>query len=259
MQHWTMMVCPHDTAKNPERWFVFAQYLSQNLILDEGEGFSVRFQQSLDFAEFQTGMAGADLIYANPQHALQLAEKHGFIPVARAGNLYDEAVIVTCAECDAQLADMQQASVATVTSMLVTQVALKSLARQDVAPAELVPAATWMAVVQSIYRGDSRFGILYKDFYAGMSGLSRKQIRVLAETHEHSVHHCFMLAPHHAGLLGRVRQTLLDMVLSERGAPILADLGMDALLAMQPAELEAIRALKQIRLDFLRTGDDDDR
>jgi hypothetical protein len=35
------------------------------------------------------------------------------------------------------------------------------------------------------------------------------------------------------------------MVLSERGAPILADLGMDALLAMQPAELEAIRALKQ--------------
>jgi len=139
MQHWTMMVCPHDTAKNPERWFVFAQYMSQNLsqniALETDAGLSVRFQQSLDFAEFQASMAMADLIYANPQHVLQLAEKHGFIPVARAGNLYDEAVIVTCAECDAQLADMQQASVSTVTSMLVTQVALKSLARQDVAPA----------------------------------------------------------------------------------------------------------------------------
>ncbi len=249
MQHWTMMVCPHDTAKNPERWFVFAQYLSQNLspdiAVEDTAGFSVRFQQSLDFAEFQSGMVSADLIYANPQHALQLAEKHDFIPVARAGNLYDEAVIVTCAECDAQLADMQQASVSTVTSMLVTQVALKSLARQDVAPAELVPAATWMAVVQSIYRGDARFGILYKDFYTGMSSLSRKQIKVLGETQEHSVHHCFMLAPQHTERLDRVRQTLLDMAATERGALILTDLGMSALLAMQPAELDAIRALKQ--------------
>ena len=245
MQHWTMMVCPHDTAKNPERWFVFAQYLSQNLPHDAGDVFSVRFLQSLDFAEFQSGMAAADIIYANPQHALQLAEKHGFVPVARAGNLYDEAVIVTCADCDAQLADMQQASVSTVTSMLVTQVALKSLARQDVAPGELMPAATWMAVVQSIYKGDVRFGILYKDFYTGMSALSRKQIKVLGETQEHSVHHCFMLAPQHTAKLDVVRQTLLDMALNSRGTSILAELGMDSLLAMPLAELEAIRALKQ--------------
>ena len=252
MKNWTMMVCPHDTAKNPERWFVFAQYLSQNLgnnlaqnLAQDADGVAVRFQQSLDFAEFQAGMATADLIYANPQHALQLSEKHGFIPLARAGNLYDEAVIVTCAECDAQLSDMQQASVATVTSMLVTQVALKSLARQDVAPAELVPAATWMAVVQAIYRGDARFGILYKDFYAGMSGLSRKQVKVLGETQEHSVHHCFMLAPQHAGLLDRVRQMLLGMAEDVKGGSILAELNMDGLLAMQPAELDAIRALKQ--------------
>lgn len=247
MKHWQMMVCPHDTAKNPERWFVFAQYFSQHLspFLGAQEGLkSMHFQQSLDFAEFQTGMASADLVYANPQHALQLSENHGFIPLVRAGNLYDEAVIVACAECDAQLRDMQQASVSTVTNMLVTQVALQSLARQDVAPAELVPAATWMAVVQAIYRGDARFGILYKDFYAGMSGLSRRQLKVLSETQEHSVYHCFMLAPQHAGLLEEVRQILLGMVDDAKGGSILAELNMDGLLAMQPAELDAIRALK---------------
>lgn len=256
MKHWTMMVCPHDTAKNPERWFVFAQYLSQNLSHNLGQylsqdgaadgdaGFSVRFQQSLDFAEFQSGMAAADLIYANPQHALQLAEKHGFIPVARAGNLYDEAVMVTCAECDVQLADMQQASVSSVTSMLVTQVALKSLARQDVVPAELLPAATWMAVVQSIYRGDVRFGILYKDFFAGMSALSRKQIKVLGETKERSVYHCFMLAPQHAEHIANIRHTLLNMVQDVRGGAILAELSMQGLLAVDSGELEALRELK---------------
>lgn len=242
MQHWTMMVCPHDTAKNPERWFVFAQYLSQNLTLDDGEGFSVRFQQSLDFAEFQSGMAAADLIYANPQHALQLAEKHGFIPVARAGNLYDEAVIVTCAECDAQLADLQQSKVSSVTSMLVTQVALKSLARQSVAPAEVLPAATWMAVVQSIYRGDVRFGILYKDFYAGMSALSRKQIKVLGETKERSVYHCFMLAPQHADQMTLVSHTLLNMAQDVRGGAILAELAMQGFLAVDSTELGALRS-----------------
>lgn len=245
MNHWTMMVCPHDTAKNPERWFVFAQYLSHNLgEISAGVPASVHFQQSLDFAEFQAGMATADLVYANPQHALVLADKHGFIPLARAGNLFDEAVCVTCADCDAELADMHQSSVATVTSMLVTQVALKSLARQDVAPAELQPAATWMAVVQSIYRGEARFGILYKDFYAGMSPLSRKQIKVLGETQERSVYHCFMLAPQHAERTEEVRATLVNMASHGRGGQILAELSMQALLPVGRDELEAIRTLR---------------
>ncbi|MEW5838525.1 MAG: PhnD/SsuA/transferrin family substrate-binding protein [Pseudomonadota bacterium] len=248
MEHWQMMVCPHDTAKNPERWFVFAQYLSQHMDQEMGvadHAVSVRFQQSLDFAEFQTGMAAADLVYANPQHALVLADQHGFLPLARAGNLYDEAVCVTCADCDAALADMHQSSVATVTSMLVTNVALKSLARKDVTPAQLQPAATWMAVVQSIYRGESRFGILYKDFYAGMSPLSRKQIKVLGETEERSVYHCFMLAPRHAARLDAVRATLLSMSESARGGEILAELSMQALLPVEREDLEAIRALRR--------------
>ena len=243
MSPWQMMVCPHDTAKNPERWFVFAQYLSQHLG-DEGESISVRFQQSLDFAEFQAGMASADLVYANPQHALVLADKHGFVPLARGGDLFDEAVCVTCADCDASIADMHQSDVATVTSMLVTNVALKSLERQSLTPAALKNEATWMAVVQAIYRGDVRFGILYKDFYEGMSKLSRKQIKVLGETQEHAVYHCFMLAPQHSAKLDAVRETLLGMGQHPRGAEILTDLSMHGLLTVEAGELEAIRALR---------------
>ncbi len=243
MQHWNMMVCPHDTAKNPERWFVFAQYLSQHLIAHE-TAVAVRFTQSLDFAEFQAGMATADLVYANPQHALVLAEKHGYLPLARASNLYDEAVCVTCADCDATIQDMDQSSVVSVTSMLVTQVALKALARQAVAPAQLQPAATWMAVVQSIYRGEARFGILYKDFYQGMSPLSRKQIKVLAETEEQTVYHSFMLAPQHGTQLERIRDIMLSMSSDARGADILAELSMQSLVPVGGSDLESIRELR---------------
>lgn len=238
MQRLEMMVCPHDTAKNPERWFLFAQYLSQHA------GRSVHFEQSLDFAEFQAKMAEADLVYANPQHALKLFDEHGFIPLTRAGNLFDEAVLVTCAECEAAAADFHQASVATVPSMLVTQVALKSLARAGIAPQALQPAANWMGVVQALYKGEARFGILYKDFYEGMTKLSRKQVRVVSETAEHSVYHCFMLAPQHADRVDALRGVLLDMADDERGAAILRDLHMDRLVRVQPDDLGVIRDLR---------------
>ncbi|MEW6569514.1 MAG: PhnD/SsuA/transferrin family substrate-binding protein [Chloroflexota bacterium] len=238
MQRLDLMVCPHDTARNPERWFLFAQYLSHHL------GDSVHFEQSLDFAEFQANMAQADLVYANPQHALKLAEGEGFLPLARASNLYDEAVLVTCAECEAAAADFHQARVATVPSMLVTQVALKSLSRSGIAPQDLQPAANWMGVVQALYKGEARFGILYKDFYEGMSNLSRKQVRVVGETTERSVYHCFMLAPRHAGRAPALQQVLLGMAGDARGATILQELHMDRLIEVQAGDLESIRGLR---------------
>lgn len=233
-----LMVCPHDTAKNPERWFLFAQYLSHHLPQ------VVHFEQSLDFTEFQACMAQADLVYANPQHALTLAEKHGFLPLARAANLYDEAVLVTCAECEANPADFHQASVATVPSMLVTQVALKSLARAGIAPKTLHPATHWMGVVHAIYKGEARFGILYKDFYQDMSKLSRQQVRVVGETAEKSVYHCFMLAPQHAKTLEPIRQVLLEMADDARGQPILQALHMERLIAVSNEDLEFLRILR---------------
>ncbi len=238
MSRLNLMVCPHDTAKHPERWFLFAQYLSQHL--DD----PVHFRQSLDFAEFQAGMAEADLVYANPQHALVLLDQHGYIPLARASNLYDEAVLVTCAECEARMTDFHQAEVATVPSMLVTQVALNALGRDGVTPASLRPAANWMGVVQALYKGEARFGILYKDFYEGMSGLSRKQVRVVSETREGSVYHVFMLAPRHVELTERLRDALLAMADDGRGGAILRDLLMERLVTVGPADMAAIRALR---------------
>jgi ABC-type phosphate/phosphonate transport system substrate-binding protein len=51
-----LMVCPHDTAKEPDRWFRFAQYLSQRL------GTPVNFSVALDFDEFHQRMAYTDIL-----------------------------------------------------------------------------------------------------------------------------------------------------------------------------------------------------
>ncbi|MEW6445588.1 MAG: phosphate/phosphite/phosphonate ABC transporter substrate-binding protein [Pseudomonadota bacterium] len=238
MNRLNLMVCPHDTARNPERWFLFAQYLSQRIEV------AVHFEQSLDFAEFQAGMTSSDLVYANPQHALALLDQHGYIPLARASNLYDEAVLVACAECDAQAADFHQAEVATVPGMLVTQVALASLGRVGVTPASLRPAANWMGVVQALYKNETRLGFLYKDFYEGMSNLSRKQIRVIGETREQSAYHCFMLAPCQAGRAEAIRGALIAMSGDSRGASILRELLMDTLVEVNTSALAGLRSLR---------------
>ncbi|MGB9670350.1 MAG: PhnD/SsuA/transferrin family substrate-binding protein [Halothiobacillaceae bacterium] len=98
--------------------------------------------------------------------------------------------------------------------------------------------------MQALYKGEARFGILYKDFYEGMSKLSRKQVRVVSETAEHSVYHCFMLAPQHDDQLDALRAILLDMADDERGAVILRDLHMDRLVRVQPDDLGVIRNLR---------------
>lgn len=237
MQRLEMMVCPHDTASNPERWFLFAQYLSQIT------GWGMHFAPSLDFADFQAGMAQADLVYANPQHALKLSAQHGYLPLARAGNLYDEAVLVTTSECECALSDFHGASVVSVPSMLVTPVALQFLARAGIVPQAVQPAGSWMGVVHALYKGEARFGILYKDFYAGMGRLSRQQVRVLGETDARLVYHCFMLAPRHAASADEIRQALLDMADHPRGAEILRDLHMERMIPVQPEDLDALRAL----------------
>ncbi len=89
MNKLSLMVCPHDTAKRPERWFAFAQYLARKL-----EEPRVVFSPSLGFEDFHQRMASADLIYANPQDTHHLCRERGYQPIARAANLFDEVVII---------------------------------------------------------------------------------------------------------------------------------------------------------------------
>ncbi|MDD3518089.1 MAG: PhnD/SsuA/transferrin family substrate-binding protein [Chromatiales bacterium] len=153
-------------------------------------------------------------------------------------------MLVTCAECEAGEIDFHQAEVATVEPMLVTRVACVALGRKGIVPATLQSCSSWMGVVHALYRERARLGILYKDFYEDMSELSRSTVRMIGETSERSVYHCFMLAPRHAALAEGLRQAMLGMADEADGADILARLHMERLVAVAPADLEVIRSLR---------------
>lgn len=236
----SLMVCPHDTARDPDKWFMFAQYLTQKT------GRSVVFNLAMDFPEFQTRMPAADVIYANPQHTLALMENHGFVPLCRPADLSDEAVIIAREDdAGASLEALASRPVLTVKSMLVTAVALEHCRREGVPVGEVHNAPTWLAVANKVLKGTFDYGILYRDFYHGMTRLSRRQFRALAQTQLGLVSHTFLVAPGRAELLESMRAAILGMALdAPRGRDVLERVGMARFTSVSEDDIEAFRQMR---------------
>jgi hypothetical protein len=112
----------------------------------------IQFSKSIDFAEYHQHLTEGALIYANPQDSLRLIKEHGYTPVARSSNLFDEIVfIASLKENEPSMDDIQDNEVISVNSMMVTRVGMKYLLDKNIKPTGVRTQATWMAVVKSIY------------------------------------------------------------------------------------------------------------
>lgn len=242
MQKLNLMVCPHDTAKRPERWFLFAVFLSRNC------GDAIHFTPALDFKEFHAKLTQSDLIYANPQDSLRLVQEQGYIPLARPANLFDEIVLVAHPESAAQtLADIRHRSSASVVSMLPTSIALQRLHEMDALPSVVENRDSWMAVVSAVIRQEVEVGFVYRDFYNGLNDTSKHSLKVLGITEEQRVQHLFLASPN---LPKQTRETirahLLGMTATDKGQSILTSLGMTHLKPVETKMLADFASLRGI-------------
>ncbi|NTV65191.1 MAG: phosphate/phosphite/phosphonate ABC transporter substrate-binding protein, partial [Oscillochloris sp.] len=121
MRDLKLMVCPHDTVRNPEGWYRLIQYMTSHF------GLHIHFELCFDFAEFHQNIGQADIVYANPSDALKLINQ-GYRPLVRPADIYDEALIVGGPEGELpDLSAISGATVATVENLLPTRIALKML------------------------------------------------------------------------------------------------------------------------------------
>ncbi len=227
-----MMVCPHDSASHPERWFELAQYLSRGL-----HDARVVFEPSLGFDDFHRDMGEADLLYANPQDTFDLHLRDGFLLLARASNLFDEVVIVANgraseARSGQPLEALKGRPVATVPSMLPTRLALEHLAKVGITPGRILAKDSWLAVMNAVVREEAPFGFVYRDFFAGLRGLSRRMVRLLDQTGDGSIHHSFVLNPCQRDYRDAIAEMLLGMGETAPGRSVLEALGMRSLVAV---------------------------
>ncbi|HIO92194.1 MAG TPA: hypothetical protein EYG68_05025 [Leucothrix mucor] len=233
MKKITFMVCPHDTAKNPDRWFMFAQFLTKNI------NSSVKFEQSLDFVDFHKEITSGGLIYSNPQDSLKLIKNHGYIPIARPINLFDEIVFITSHKIKKPtLQDFSENTVVSVTDMMVTQVGINYLQKEKIIPSEVLSKPSWMAVIKSMTRNEYNFALVYKDFYDGLTNLSKSGVQKVGETQEEIIHHNFLIAPELQAMTEAIQSCLLTMQKNNsQGEKILNSLGMEKLVAVNKTDI----------------------
>ncbi len=233
-----MMVCPHDTVHNPDRWFRLEQYLVQHL------GIELQFELSLDFADFHENVANATLAYLNPNDCLDLRSEHGFVPLVRAAGQHDEAVFVASPDvASPTLASIAGQPLVTVTSALPTRIGLHMLHEAGIHPSALLNHDNWQAVVSAIFREEAQFGILYKDSYDHLSDQGKSMAIPFATSDAQKAFHCLSVAPSLAARAADITATLTAMHTDPAGKEVLAELEVSQWVPITDEALTAMEAL----------------
>lgn len=234
----TLMVCPHDTANNPDRWYLFVQYLTQKL------GTSIHFDIALDFADFHERLDHADLVYANPADSLLLIDTQGFVPLVRPANVYDEVVFVANHAIEnPTLESLQEATIASVESMLATCVGLRYLSQQGIEPAGIADYDSWLSVIGGVWREEASFGIIYKDTYDELSEQGKSMAHHFATSNERVAFHCILAGRKALDTQAGILQTLIGMDTDERGMDVLKELHIPQWIPVKQDEIDTIRTL----------------
>jgi phosphonate transport system substrate-binding protein len=237
MDKLTLMVCPHDTAKKPDRWFRFAQYLSLNLHA------TVHFELAMDFQEFRQKMNDADIVYANPGDSVTLLNNN-FISVARSSNLYDEVVFIAHNELNnPSLASFQGAKLLSVMSMLATKVGLNTLESQRIKPLEVIDKPTWLAVVKAVanQENDASLGFVYKDTYEELGETTKSLVKYIGTSEQKTVFHQLVLAPKATQIQKSLTSVLLEMNQNPKGKDILNELNIEQWIIPTASEIEKLK------------------
>jgi phosphonate transport system substrate-binding protein len=234
----SFMVCPHDTARNPAGWNSLAQYLTARLDIP------IRFTPLFDFTAFRQNLASADLVYGNPTDALGLLDAHGFCPLVRPADIYDEAIIIAGPDHELPAIEaIHGAAVATVTQLLPTRIVLRALRERGITPASLAHRDSWLSVVRSVWNGEVPFGILYRDAYDELSPQGRAMVRVMESTSDHAAFHILCAGP----AISESRAILADLLgamgADPQGQVVLADLRIPGWLPVTGAEIATMRKI----------------
>lgn len=232
----TLLVCPHDTANNPERWYVFVQYLVQKL------GVEVQFTIMLDFADFQEHLSNADIVYANPTDTLHLIDQRGFVALARPSNIYDEVVFVANHEIsNPTLESLHEQPLSSVSSLLPTKLALHLLKARSIIPSSIENHESWLGVIGSVWRNEVPFGIVYKDTYDELSEQGKSMVHAFSTSDERVAFHNILVGRNASEKRAEMEQLLLHMHSDEQGAELLQQLHVEKWVPTTDHDMGVIR------------------
>ncbi len=203
-----MVVCPHDTAKNKVNWIEFVSYLSEKL--DR----SLSYAHLDGFRDFQISALESHIAYANPIDALRLW-KAGYQVVA-GNDVLDSAIMVKLTD-----SQMDLTTLASVRNTYAHLVGLKLLIELNVNIFKIGYAFkdSWDSCVKAVLNGEVPAAILYKDYWDGLSNITKSRLEVIKEGKgKHS--HYIMLKPNSYSK-DELLNILINMPKDPKGAAIM--------------------------------------
>jgi ABC-type molybdate transport system substrate-binding protein len=246
MTSMTLMVCPHDTAGDPIKWFQFAQYLTKYCET------STKYYKCLDFVEFHHKMSEADIVYANPQDSLELLEKFNYLPVVHSTNLYDEIVFIANNEVKSDsLEDLNGSECLSCNGMMVTRIGIKGLLEQNIKPSKIYSKDNWMAVVKAVSQGEKPYGFVYKDFYDGLNNLSKSLVTKIAETSQQSIFHSIFIKAEHLDKKDKIADILMQAHNEKKGIVTLKDVNIEKFIPVTAEEVLNFKSLLDLESEIM--------
>lgn len=190
-----MTVSPDFSPDHIAGWYIFNTWLQRKM------GFGVHLELYDSFAAQHKAIAEdkVDIIFANPYDAAMLVREKGFTAIATAAGEKDEAIIATSIDSPVNaVEDLKPGARVCCTPdpdvELIGRIMLEpaNLNKDNI---NIQVAATYILVAKQLMQGKADIGFFLKDAYGDLSGLVRKNLKVLVTSEIHVIRHVLLVGP----------------------------------------------------------------
>lgn len=235
---YVMSVSPDFAPDRIAGWYIFNTWMQRQL------GEHIHLELYPDFAAQRKAIRAGeiDLIYANPFDAVMLVREYGFTAVAAPADKPDEAIIAVAAESAVQAVEELQSGIriASTDDPDVNLIAMIMLEPADLSQATVQTHTvdTYVLVAKHLLQGKADVGFFLKEAFEGLSGVIRKQLRVLITSEIHDIRHVLLVGPRLQQRQEDLQQLLRDMKSDPKGSSVLDSLGLPSWNIQEQEETE---------------------
>ncbi|QQG35384.1 MAG: PhnD/SsuA/transferrin family substrate-binding protein [Micavibrio aeruginosavorus] len=211
--------CPHDVILDPEKWQAVVNYLHAKKVFDG------HFERHTSFSEFAENFSRFDLAYAHPLDAVDMVRRHGFTPIAKYENVYDEAVVITQKLNNSPSFEAATRGLTTFVNGSPSHAAFLIEAHDRNIPIgyQPVPKDNYQEVLMDVALNVAEYGVILRSVYDDML-VMRDNVVVSHTTSTKKLVHVFAVSPRLKDKSVGIQNALLHMHEDPAGQAILARL-----------------------------------
>lgn len=231
-------VSPDFSPDHISGWYIFNTWLQKQT----GTGIHLEMYDSFQHQHEAIKQDKVDLIYANPFDAAMLVREKGFLPVAKAFGVSDEAIIAVSAENSVDhVEQLQSGAKVAVTEdpdiRLMGMIMLEP-ADLDANNMELMVNDTYVLVAKQLLQGKADVGVFFAEAFDDLSDIIKSKLKILVRSQISVIHHSLMIGPKFAHKRDGIVALLEKMGEDDKGEGVLKSLGFQGWEKVDDEQME---------------------